>query len=302
MSGDSASHSGRTTPKNVVVVGMPRSGTSLVAGIFARRGYFVAEDPEAELRPGDHHNPLGYWEAETLTRMNVAVFAAAGYHEDTTWLGAPISEEAVDRIGRLARLPGHREYVAAYEERAPWVWKDPRLCYTLGYWWPMLPQRETRVLLTRRDPEAIYASFVRTHWREAGKAAKDDVLARVESHLRTACETVDRLGIPCMEVRYGDLAENPTFVAQRLSAFLGLDLAADDLGFASKFDHSTLRGRTATLVEHSYERLPPGLRRLAKRMAPRALFRSLFPERRLPQPGTAAPAARSTSRPGRPLL
>ena len=39
--------------KNTIVIGMPRSGTSMTAAIFARQGYFLAEDTDEELRPGD---------------------------------------------------------------------------------------------------------------------------------------------------------------------------------------------------------------------------------------------------------
>jgi hypothetical protein len=266
--------------KNVVVVGMPRSGTSLVAGIFGRKGYFAADDPDAELRTGDQHNPGGYWEAETLTRMNAQLFAAAGYAEDTTWLGAPISSEAAARIAEVAPLPEHRDLVARYEAHTPWLWKDPRLCYTLAYWWPLLPPDRTRVLLTRRDPDAIWRSFVRLHWREATPEARADVLRRIEDHLGAADDAIARHGIPHLEVRYEDFAADPTSMAGRLSSFLDIDLRPEELSFSPKLDHSRLRGRVATFVEHRYERLPPGLRQVAKRLAPRALLRALFPERR----------------------
>lgn len=258
---------------------MPRSGTSLVAGIFGRKGYFAAADPDAELRTGDQHNPGGYWEAETLTRMNAELFAAAGYGEDTSWLGAPISTEAAARIDRLAPLPRHRELVAHYEAHAPWLWKDPRLCYTLGFWWPLLPAETTRVLLTRRDPEAIWRSFVRLHWREPTAEARADVLERIEAHLRAATATIARLGIPHLELSYEDFAADPSAMARRLSDFLDLPLAPEDFGFSKKLDHSRLRGRIGTLVERAYERLPSPMRRVAKRIAPSALVRVLFPER-----------------------
>ncbi|MEX2048873.1 MAG: sulfotransferase [Gemmatimonadota bacterium] len=267
-------------PKNVVVVGMPRTGTSLVAGIFGRKGYFTADDPTAALRTGDQHNPGGYWEAETLTRMNAEVFAAAGYAEDTSWLGAPMSSEAAARIGELAPVQAHRELIATYEAHAPWLWKDPRLCYTLEYWWPLLPTEGTRVLLTRRDPEAIWQSFVRLHWREPTPEARADVMERIERHLGAAKDAITRLAIPHLEVRYEDFAADPVSMAAALSDFLDVELGAEDLSFSTKLDHSRLRGRIATYVEHRYERLPPGLRRAAKRLVPRTLLRALFPERR----------------------
>ena len=270
----------RSMPKNVMIVGMPRSGTSLMAGSLAGCGYYVTEDPESGLRPPDHHNPGGYWEAESLTQLNAALFDAAGYPEDNSWLGRRIPEEAVRRIGSLEPGEAHRAFVARYEANAPWLWKDPRLCYTLSFWWPLVRPDSTRVLLMRRDPEAIWQSFVRLRWREATEEAKADVHARIADHLAAAEDAIARLGIPHLEVRYEEIAEKPAAIAERLSGFLDVDLRPDRLGYSKGLDHSRLRGRLATFLEHRYEGLPPGLRRFVKRLAPQALIRTLFPERR----------------------
>ena len=53
-------------PKNVIIVGMARSGTSLTASIFAKKGYFVADDPDKQLQAGNRHNPGGFWELDDL--------------------------------------------------------------------------------------------------------------------------------------------------------------------------------------------------------------------------------------------
>jgi hypothetical protein len=268
------------TPKNVMIVGMPRSGTSLMAGALAGCGYYVTEDPEAGLRPPDHHNPGGYWEAESLTQLNASLFGAAGYPEDNSWLGHRISDEAVKRIWSLEPGDTHRGFMAGYEARSPWLWKDPRLCYTLPFWWPLARGDSTRVLLIRRDPEAIWQSFVRLRWREATAEAKADVLSRVVDHLTAAEEAIARLGIPHLEVRYEDVADHPEAVAKRISDFLSVDIRPDQLGFSRGLDHSRPRGRLGTFLEHRYEALPPGLRRIAKRLTPQTLIRALFPERR----------------------
>jgi hypothetical protein len=72
-------------PKNVIVVGMPRSGTSLTASIFSRKGYYVSGNEARELQAGDGHNPFGYCEAKGLIERNVELFSAAGYPHDNTW-------------------------------------------------------------------------------------------------------------------------------------------------------------------------------------------------------------------------
>ena len=270
-------------PRNVLVVGMPRSGTSMTAGIFTRAGYFVADEPEDELREGDGGNPHGYWEAESLIERNVEVFRAAGYDYHNTWLFDPIGPEAVRRIASLPPLPGHEEFVRSYDESAPWMWKDPRLCYTLAYWWKLLDPERTRIVLTQRDPEAIYQSFLRLGWREPSDEARADVLGRIDDHLAAARSAVDELEIPYMVMEYERAASDPDSLARAISSLCDLDLDGSDLGFDRRYDHSGLKGRLAGSIERSYARLPARARSILKSIVPRFVVAALFPER--VQPG-----------------
>jgi len=266
-------------PRNVIVVGVPRSGTSMVAGVFANQGYFVAEDPSDQLRTPDHHNPGGYWEAEDLIERNVEVFAAAGFPFHNTWLFDPIASEAADRIPTLSPLPEHAGLVSAYSRHAPWLWKDPRLCYTLSYWWPLMDADTTRVIVIKRDPESTYRSFIRLGWREPSQASRLEVLARIEDHMRAAESALKELEIPHEVVAYEDFGSRPAEVASRLSALLALELTADDLHFESRFDRSRVRGRVIGPLERALEGLPSGVRAAAKRYVPERVARLLFPDR-----------------------
>ena len=255
-------------PKNVLVVGMPRSGTSLVSGIFANKGYYVADGDGEELRPPDADNPVGYWEAESLVRRNVEVLRAAGFPHDNTWLYPPIDAAAIDRIGRLQPFSDHADFARRYAAHAPWLWKDPRLCYTLAYWGRLVDQENTGVVLTTRDVHSIYLSFVRLRWREGGDAAMADVRARVASHVDAARTALAQLDIPFVEIAYADFASRPEELAAELSDFAGLDLGVDDLLFERRFDHSTPGGRLRTALGHRWSSLPEGVRRAVRTILP----------------------------------
>ncbi len=265
--------------KNVLVVGMPRSGTSMTAGIFARAGYFVTDEPDVDLRPGDPGNPDGYWEAEGLIERNVEVFRAAGYAGHNTWLFDPIEAAAQERIHGLEPVAGHADFVERFQRNRPWIWKDPRLCYTLGYWWKLLDPEQTCVVLTSRDPEAIYRSFLRLGWREASDEARADVFARVEDHMAAAREAIRRYGIPHEVIVYEEVADDAARIARAISELCGTDIGADDLGFDRRFDHSGARGRLTAAAESAAMLLPAGVRSVVKRLVPSSVISALFPER-----------------------
>ena len=264
-------------PHNVIVVGTPRSGTSMLTGIFGRLGFFLAGDTDSELRDPDRGNPDGYWEAEGLIERNVEVFSAAGFPCHNTWLFDAISPEQASRIPALSALPGHREFVKQYEGHAPWVWKDPRLCYTLSYWWPLVDPATTRVVLITRNPEATYRSFVRINWREDTEEARTDVFQRIEDHNRVAREAIVSLDIPYVELAYDRFKQDGDTIARELSDFIGIDLKPADLGFEARYDHSTGTGRVVFLAEKAAARMPSWLKRVIRAVVPASLLRRLFP-------------------------
>jgi hypothetical protein len=266
-------------PKNVIVVGTPRSGTSLAASIFARQGYFVANDANSQLRSPDHYNPGGYWEAEPLIEANVSLFKRVGYEHHNTWVRDEMSADQAAAISALEDVEEHRSLVAKYEKNHPWVWKDPRLCFTLGYWWRLVDQENTAVLLVSREPEEIFRSFARIGWREDTAGDRQATFNRMADHIAAAQEAIRVLQIPHVEVNYADYRQDPQRVAALLSDEFGLTLSVVDLGFTDSFSSSTAQGKFRIAAEKAVRLIPLPARNGIRRVAPRALLRKLCPGR-----------------------
>ncbi len=227
-------------PINAIIVGMPRSGTSMCAGVFARLGYSAAlPGASEELRDGDKFNRDGYWEAKSLIDRNVEVFEAAGYGHHNTWMFDPITDETADNIQHLQTILGHQEFIETFNDHSPWVWKDPRLCYTLPYWWSALPKNCAKVLLIRRNPEDIYNSFLRVGWRVPDADSKVEVFGRIQKHLEHAERAIDDLNIPCLKLHYSSFQNEPRVVAQQLSEFFEVGISVEDLNFRATYNNGT---------------------------------------------------------------
>lgn len=266
-------------PKNAIVVGMPRSGTSMSAAIFANQGYLVAEESEKELRAPDEYNPNGYWEAETLIRKNVEVFKQCGFDGDNTWNFEPISKESAEKINALAPLDSHPEFVRSYDEKSPWVWKDPRLCYTVGYWWQLINPETTAVLLIKRDPKEIYNSFLRVKWRTLSKADKADTYQRIADHIEFAETTLRTKGINYLSVNYNDFTTDAQSIVDKINATFNLSLTTDDLNFDKKLNNNSVKGKLGIYADLIADKIPKPIRKLAKSLMPKRLYRLIFPLR-----------------------
>jgi len=266
-------------PKDAIIIGMPRSGTSMVTSIFAKNGFFLAENESKELRAGDEFNPSGYWEAQDLIDANDEILSRAGYKPDNTWLYEPIKQEMAKKILELSPTAEHRRLVEKYNNYHPWVWKDPRLCYTIGYWWPLLHRENTRIILLKRDSNEIYNSFVRLKWRENNASSKKDVFQRIQDHLESAKIAIEKYNIPVLEVSYSDFGTQAKETSQRVSEFFGISLETDDLGFDTSLNTSNLRGRVMKIADAIADFLPDTLRKFIKKMIPKFLLKIIFPNR-----------------------
>ena len=267
--------------KNAIIVGMPRSGTSLTTSIFTTKGYFAASPESGELRKGDEYNPLGYFEAQTLINANSRVFSRIGFPHDNTWLYSPLSNDLAREIHNLKPLEEDQKLVSFYNQHSPWVWKDPRLCYTLAYWSQLIDWDQTCVLLLKRKPSDIYRSFMRLGWRTPGRKGRKDVHDRVEEHIQFAESTIQRYGLPHITIDYADFEKRPHWIRQQLADHFGLELEPEQLNYSRSYNHSTLKGKISTVIKIITDRIPLPLVKLGKALLPRRILRWLFPEKSL---------------------
>lgn len=265
--------------KNAIVVGMARSGTSLTASVFARQGYFVADDPARDLAAPGASNPKGYWEPRQVIDANVSLLSGVGFPCHNTWTSAPIGAEQAQAIPALPQRDEHRRLLEHYERYRPWVWKDCRFCYTLGYWWPMMDPETTGVLLVTRDPQEVWRSFLRAGWGDEHVRGKRDVVRRTREHIAAARATIRRLGIPHIEVDYRDYRTEPDETARRIGDFFDLPLSGQEIGYESRYDSSAGRGYLSYLAERSKRILPQSTKKLLKRLLPESMLRFIRPGR-----------------------
>lgn len=153
----------------VIILGMHRSGTSMLAGLLATVfGYYTGE--EDDLIPPRYANAKGYFERHDIVRQNDRFMQYArqslpklrgnilfdatmilGYNPDPQ----EIVEETKDPdwTTALAFLNNERENNLGHPT-TPWIQKDPRMCITIRTWLPYL-KKPPAVLITYRHPAEV---------------------------------------------------------------------------------------------------------------------------------------------------
>jgi hypothetical protein len=149
--------------RSCVILGSGRSGTSMLAGMLHSTGYYMGD----QLLPPTSSNPKGYFEDRALNNLN----------EDLLVQLVPV--KPLGPLGRLYpwRLSyGHLWLVALdlaasmsttseldtrmrhIVNRRPFCFKDPRFCYTLDAWRPVLG--DAIFLCVFREPGRTATSMI----------------------------------------------------------------------------------------------------------------------------------------------
>lgn len=154
------------SPRNCLILGSGRSGTSMAAGILAQSGYFMGE----ELWPADIGNPKGQFEDREVNQINDELVASVSpklpphplrrlLFGDAPVLGSLQHWVAVVRPGVSIPCPATMSArIAAVAAHQPFCLKDPRLSYTLGAWRPHIG--DALLLCVFRDPSVTASSLV----------------------------------------------------------------------------------------------------------------------------------------------
>jgi glycosyltransferase involved in cell wall biosynthesis len=138
----------------LIVTGMHRSGTSLLASFLRAAGINLGEN----LYPADSANPLGYFEDLDFLELQRKMLLACTIDE-SGWRDWGWTESQRLDFSRLPSFRSRAEELVRRRQAAarPWGWKDPRTTILLDFWDEILPT--ARYLFIYRAPWEVAASI-----------------------------------------------------------------------------------------------------------------------------------------------
>lgn len=213
-------------PVQLILCGMHRSGTSLVANVLREAGLDIGTRDDVGLGVGQ---PRGHFEDRDFFRLHEAILAASGrscFTADDSSPGevAPVFEERA------------RALIAARADRPFWGWKDPRTCLFLDLWDRLLPQ--ARYLFLYRHPVDVALSLWRRNTDPELSADPWLALRAWELYNRRLLALRDRHPERCFVAHAPALAADLGGFVRRVADKLGLPLGGGD--FRSLFDADEL--------------------------------------------------------------
>jgi hypothetical protein len=199
-----------TGPTIVCVLGMHRSGTSLLAQVLHALGVDLGPD-EHLMRPSPA-NPQGHWENEPITELNDEILARLG----GTWSRPPDLPAGWERSPALddLRVQARELVIQEFGDSECWGFKDPRTCLTLPFWQRILPPM--RYLICLRNPVDVAFSLGR---RDEEPLAFDRAVLLWLTYLRAALAATTTHTQHMLF--YEDLMVEPEPVVRSVADFIG---------------------------------------------------------------------------------
>lgn len=246
----------------LLVLGMHRSGTSLLANLLHASGISMGR----AFVEGSGGNPAGLYEDVRFVEWHERVLASESGGEwplcGMRWLRRhPVEGAAWDVAGREAAVPG------AWTD-GPWGWKDPRTLLFLAQWMDRYPLLRGVVLV--RHPGDVYQSFLR---RGDLAVALDPLLAfeTYASYYEAALPVIEARPEAFQLVGSDDLMRDWDETAARLQEWLGLPLQARTVRpRRAAFHPSASDDRSEALLERLCPRAIYAYRRLRALLEGRA--------------------------------
>ncbi len=196
----------------LIITGMHRSGTSLMAGFFHRSGINLGD----ELMGARPSNPYGHFEDVGILEFHRSVLQRAFGH--TLWVPGPPRPTVEERAKAEALV------TARSNKGQAWGWKEPRTCLFLDLWSDLLPSahfvfviRHPRLVLDslgRRNKTRFYHFWAHNRFLRGWQVYNAECL-------RFYQEKPSRCLLVCLE----SIVQAPKLVVDHLSLWLGVPLS-----------------------------------------------------------------------------
>jgi hypothetical protein len=220
--------------KGIIVLGMHRSGTSMLAGLLHLHGAYVGRSIGYRF-----DNPKGFWEHRDVMEMNIHILNCFGLSWDLPFFMPPGWQT---RISDLEKA--RDQIIEEFLKHELWVLKEPRLCHLFPWWRDafLAQGAEIFLIVALRHPVAVAKSL------EKRDMPREQALLAWCRHI-IAAEEGSR-GLPRIIIDYNALLKTPQEGITRIAKFFGLPLHEPEQDALNSFVEPSLRHHDPDKEKH----------------------------------------------------
>lgn len=189
--------------KQVIITGLPRSGTSVTAGIVNLLGINLGQVDSAPAEP----HPTGTYEDIEISNFNnkkVTLFPEYGAQGPVEFT---LDDDSLSAV---------REMIKRKAEDQTWGCKDPRITFMMGVWAKACSN--PYFIITYRN-KADYIDAIRRYATNIDPEKYYDLVMPLQ---RQQIEYLKILSVPYLVVSFNQLVKDPIPQAKQIAEFLNL--------------------------------------------------------------------------------
>ncbi|MDI3547538.1 MAG: hypothetical protein PWR10_1190 [Halanaerobiales bacterium] len=206
--------------KTVIVLGMHRCGTSMIAGVLNKLGINMGD----KLLGKSPSNPLGHFEDEDFLDLNERILKAAR----GSWLNPPSEKEILEQ---KEQFQAEIMTLTSKVNTGIWGWKDPRTSLTIDLYIDYL--ENPYFIVCHRKAEDVAASLQK----------RDPDFINIESGINLRNLYEERInnffsehpGLPRLDLYYEEVINAPRKWVKEIINFLEIVVSNKDFQRAVKF-------------------------------------------------------------------
>ena len=205
--------------KNVIILGAGRTGSSLLAGLIAHNRYWINQE-SIESRAG---YPDGDYENPSLVKLNKDILTESGYGYTKVVSDCKVDITAIKKLVYADNIYKYKAFIQKCEENSPWLWKDPRLCYTIYFWQSLLELDNIDFLFITRNRYDIFRSYTKYQIY----TTKTEVYRKYDEQITAVEAFLEENKVPCLKIHYPELKRKEELIS-KLNNYLGTSITIAD--------------------------------------------------------------------------
>jgi hypothetical protein len=206
---------------NVIVLTTGLSGSSVATGLIAKGGYWLGDKTVFKSNASGHYET---YENTRLIELNDELLAFLNIElDESSWYDAKLFNRVTNETDALDKSK-FITFIRYCQQHNKWIWKDPRLWLTIGFWSSLLTECEVSFIIISRQPLSLWVSMVNkrqiVNYYEL-KNSEYKSSKRIQSFLSSKGFTYSLLN-------YDRLVQEPQLEIDKLNAFLKSSLNIKD--------------------------------------------------------------------------
>jgi hypothetical protein len=206
---------------NLIILTTGLSGSSVVTGLIAQDGYWLGDETAFKSNASGHYET---YENKRLIALNDELLVLLNIQlDESSWYNAELFNRVVNETKTIDKSK-FIDFINYCQQHDRWIWKDPRLWLTLGFWTELLRECDVNFIVITRQPLSLWVSMLNKRQlvgyfelknleRKSSKRIQDFLASR---------------GLTYSLLNYDQLVEEPQFEIDKLNVFLKSSLGLED--------------------------------------------------------------------------